>query len=75
MATEEEQKRAYKAFKKRLKLARLDDASGLSPGSKTSKIGGIQPPSGFPAEVWEELAKQGKLKREGHGIYSMGNEV
>ena len=75
MATEEEQKRAYKAFKKRLKLARLDDASGLSPGSKTSKIGGITPPSGFPAEVWEELAKQGKLKREGHGIYSMGNEV
>ena len=75
MPTEEDLKKAYKAFKKRLKLARLDDASGLSPGTKTSKIGGIQPPSGFAPEIWEELARQGKLKREGHGIYSMGNEV
>ena len=41
MATEEERKHAYKAFKKRLKLMRLDDESGLSPGSKTSRIGGI----------------------------------
>src|SRR4051794_17788470 len=40
MATDEERKRAYKAFKKKLKLARLDDHSGLSPGSKTSHIGG-----------------------------------
>ena len=75
MASEDEQKRAYKAFKKRLKLARLDDASGLSPGSKTSKIAGITPPAGFPPEVWEELASQGKLRREGHGIYSLGTEV
>ena len=35
MATEEERKHAYKAFKKRLKLMRLDDESGLSHGSKT----------------------------------------
>ncbi len=75
MASEEDQKRAYKAFKKRLKLTRLDDSSGLSRGIKTSKIGGITPPSGFPAEVWDELATQGKLKREGHGIYSLANEV
>ena len=75
MASEEDLKRAYRAFKKRIKLARLDDASGLSPGSKTSKIAGITPPSGFPAEVWDELARQGKLKREGHGIFSLGNEV
>ncbi len=34
MATDEELKRAYKAFKKRLKLARLDDESGLSRGKQ-----------------------------------------
>lgn len=75
MATEDELKRAYKAFKKRLKLARLDDASGLSKGTKTTKIGGITPPSGFPPGVWEELAAQGKLKREGGGIYSLAAEL
>ncbi len=75
MATEEDLKKAYKAFKKRLKLARLDDASGLSRGSKTTKIGGITPPSGFPLEIWEELVAQGKLKREGGGIYSIAGEL
>lgn len=74
MATEEERKRAYKAFKKRLKLARLDDASGLSPGSKTSRIGGITPPAGHPPGVWEELVAEGKLKREGGGVYSLAIE-
>jgi hypothetical protein len=74
MATEEELKRAYKAFKKRLKLARADDSTGLR-GTKTSKIGGITPPSGFPAEVWDELATQGKLRREGGGIYSLASEL
>jgi hypothetical protein len=75
MSTEEERKRAYKAFKKRLKLARLDDQSGLSPGSKTSRIGGITPPAGHPPGIWEELADEGKLRREGHNIYSLANEV
>ena len=55
MTTEDEQKRALKAFKKRFKLARLDDESGLSKGSKRSAIAGITPPSGFPPGVWEEL--------------------
>ncbi len=72
MATEDEQKRAMKAFKKRLKLARLDDESGLSKGSKRSAIAGITPPSGFPPGVWEELVTVGKLKREGGGTYSLG---
>ncbi len=71
MATDDELKRAYKAFKKRLKLARLDDESGLSPGSKRSGIAGITPPGGHPAGVWEELVAQGKLKREMGGTYSM----
>lgn len=75
MATEEEIKRAYKAFKKRLKLARLDDASGLGIGSKASRIGGITPPTGHPPEVWDALVAQGKLKREGSGIYALAQEL
>jgi hypothetical protein len=75
MATDEELKRAYKAFKKRLKLARLDDESGLSRGSKKSAIRGITPPTGHPPGIWEELVAQGKLKREGSGTYSLAGEL
>ena len=76
MATEEERKRAYKAFKKRLKLTRLDDESGLSRGgSKQSGIAGITPPTGFPPGIWEELVAEGKLKREGGGTYSMAQDL
>jgi hypothetical protein len=72
MASEEDRKKALKAFKKRFKMMRLDDESGLSRGGgKKSAISGITPPSGFPAEVWEELVKDGKLKREYIGIYSL----
>ncbi len=74
VATEEERKRAYKAFKKRLKLARLDDESGLSKGSKRSGIAGITPPTGFPPGIWEELVAEGRLRREGGGTYSMVQE-
>jgi hypothetical protein len=74
MATDEELKQALKAFKKRLKLARLDDESGLSRGGgKKSGIVGITPPSGFPPGIWEELVANGKLKREGIGIYTTVN--
>ena len=75
MATDEELKKAYKAIKKRYKLVRLDDESGLSPGSKRSAIRGITPPVGHPAEVWEELVTQGRLKREGSGTYSLTAEL
>ena len=76
MATDEELKRAYKAFKKRLKLARLDDESGLSRGgNKKSGIRGITPPGGHPPGIWEELVAQGKLRREGSGTYSLAGEL
>ena len=72
MASDEERRKALKAFKKRLKLARLDEESGLSRGGgKKSAIAGITPPAGHPAEVWEELVKDGKLKREYIGTYSL----
>ena len=72
MATEEERKRAYKVFKKRLKLARLDDESGLSRGGgKKSGITAITPPTGHPPGIWDELVKAGKLKREMSNTYSV----
>jgi hypothetical protein len=72
VATEEELKRALKAFKKRLKLTRLDDESGLSRGGgKKSGITGISPPTGHPPGIWEELVRAGKLKREMSNTYSV----
>jgi hypothetical protein len=72
MATDEELKKALKAFKKRLKFMRLDEESGLSRGGgKKSGITGITPPSGQPPGIWEELVKAGKLKREMGNTYSV----
>jgi len=76
VATEDELKRAYKAFKKRFKLAKLDDESGLSRfGSKSSSISAITPPTGFPPGIWEELVTQGKLKRDMSGTYSLSQDL
>ncbi|MEA2711327.1 MAG: hypothetical protein QOF78_3928 [Phycisphaerales bacterium] len=75
MATEEELRKALKAFKKRIKLTQLDDDSklGHSPltGSSRSKLISIQPPAGFGKEIWEELAEKGFLKRDGIGFYEL----
>ena len=72
MATEEELKRALKAFKKRLKLTKLDEESGLSRGGgKKSGITGITPPSGHPPGIWEELVSKGKLKRDMGNTFSL----
>lgn len=72
MTTDEELKRALKAFKKRLKLARLDEESGLSRGGgRKSGITGITPPAGHPPEVWDELVRRGKLKRDMGGTYAL----
>ena len=75
MATEEERKHAYKAFKKRLKLMRLDDHSGLSPGSKTSHIGGITPPPATRPASGMSWWTKGSSRSEGHGIYSLDDEI
>jgi hypothetical protein len=68
-------KGALKAFKKRIKVMRLDNESGkiggpLS-GGRSSSIVAITPPSQFPQAVWDELVKQGKLTYEGHGTYQL----
>ena len=74
-ATEEELRKALKAFKKRLKSTQLDDDSrlGHSPlsGSGRQKIVSMQPPAGFGKEIWEELADKGYLKRDGIGFYEL----
>jgi hypothetical protein len=74
----EELKRALKAFKKRLKLSRLDEESKITRRPVTSGRGSgivaITPPDQFPQAVWDELVRQGKLKRGGHGTYELVQE-
>lgn len=74
-STEDELKKAMKAFKKRLKLTRLDSDSkighGPMSGSGKEQIISMQPPSGFGREIWEELADKGLLKRDGIGFYQV----
>jgi hypothetical protein len=74
-ATEEELKKALKAFKKRLKLTRLDDDSkiGHGPLSGTGKAEtvAIQPPAGFGREIWNELVEKGFLKSDTTGFYEL----
>ncbi len=71
--SKEELKRALKAFKKRLKVTRIDDESRLGYGPMSggggSSIVAITPPNQYPQAVWEELVRQGKLKHAGHGTY------
>ncbi len=76
--TREQLKAALKAFKKRLKLTRLDEESKLSRRATTtgqgSAIVAITPPDQFPQPVWDELVRQGKLKKAGHGTYELAPE-
>ena len=70
-----ELKAAMKAFKKRLKLTCLDDQSriGVGPMSsgRQSGIVGITPPDQYPQAVWDELERQGRLRRAGNGQYEL----
>jgi hypothetical protein len=73
--TPEELKKAFKAFRKRLKLMRLDDESRLGggplSGGRPSQIVAITPPREFPQAVWDELVRQGKLKKSSQGMYEL----
>ena len=75
LPSREELQQALKAFRKRLKLIQLDDESrlGYGPMSSGGKSGvvAIRPPDQFRKEVWEELAKQGKIKYATHGLYEL----
>jgi hypothetical protein len=71
-------KTAFKAFKRRLKLMQLDEESriGGSPlsGGKRTQIMAIEPLPEFPQAVWDELVKQGKLRKAGRGLYELVTE-
>ncbi len=72
--SQQELKLALKAFRKRLKLTQLDEESKLGGGPLThsrGRIVAITPPNQFGPAVWEELAKQGKLKKAGGGMYEL----
>ena len=73
--TPEELRKAMKAFKKRLKLTRLDSESGLGGGAmsggKSSGIVAIRPPVQFRQAIWDELVARGRLKASGHGLYEI----
>lgn len=68
-------KRAMKAFRKRLKLTRLNEESklGRNPltSGKKSEVVAIMPPHQYTDEVWKALTIQGKLKDTGGGFYEL----
>lgn len=76
----EQLKSALKAFRKRLKLTRLDEESKLGrtgnpmSGGKKSAVVAIMAPREYPQPVWDELVRQGKLKRSGGGFYELVGE-
>jgi hypothetical protein len=70
--------RAMKAFRKSLKVTRLDAESSIGGGpmssGRQSGILGVRPPDRYPREVWEELARQGRLIAAKHGIFELPPE-
>lgn len=71
----DEKHAAMKAFRKRLKLARLADESRLSGRLLTkgegSSIDAIIPPSEYPREVWDALVNDGELEYTGQGFFAL----
>jgi hypothetical protein len=69
-------KRAMKAYRKSLKITRLDAESSLGGGvfssGRESSIAGVRPPERYPRAVWDELARQGKLIDVKFGMYELG---
>lgn len=65
-------KRAMNAYKKRLKLARADDAisSSRNPLSRGASSGilGIRPPDQYEQEIWDLLVAHGRLRDAGDGL-------
>jgi hypothetical protein len=68
-------KRAMKAFRKRLKVTMLDDASGLGvgpmSGGRGTSIVGVTPPEHYPQEVWDSLVRQKRLVADRWGTYEL----
>ena len=73
-ATHQEMKDAMHAFRKRLKLARLNDESKIGgrqlTGGKRSEIDAVEAPRDYPERVWKALVHAGKLRDAGGGFYT-----
>jgi hypothetical protein len=78
-ADPEVMKAAMKAFRKRLKFARLDAESrlGVRPTTtgRKAEIDAIIAPSDYPRSVWEALVAAGRLRSEGGGFYALVDEL
>jgi hypothetical protein len=73
----DDEKRALKAFKKRLKMHQLEEDSRLGRAKTTGSrntITAIQPPVGFTREIWAELAAKGYLRPDGGNFYCLIKE-
>lgn len=70
--------RALRAFRKSLKITRLDAESSLGGGpmssGRHSQIAGMRPPDRYSRDVWDELARQKRLLSVGHGIFELPPE-
>lgn len=70
--------RALKAFRKSLKITRLDAESSIAGGpmsaGRHSQIAGMRPPDRYSRDVWDELARQKRLVSVGHGIFELPPE-
>ena len=68
-------KRAMKAYRKRLKVTLLDAESSVAGGpmsaGRESNIVGMVPPERYPDDVWQLLARQGRLVDDGRGTYGL----
>jgi len=71
-------KRAMKAFRKRLKIVRLDSESSVGGGptssGRESSIIGVRAPDQYPQEVWDELVRQKRLVESTDDIYELPPE-
>jgi hypothetical protein len=71
-------RRAMKAFRKSLKVTRLDDESKIGRNPMTdgggSSILGITAPPRFSRDVWSELVRRGELRGGRQGVYELAKE-
>jgi hypothetical protein len=70
-------KRAVKAFRKRLKITRLDEESrigGAFSKGERSGITGLGPPDSYGPDVWAELVRVGRLIDAGHNTLELPQE-
>ena len=73
--TPDELRKALKAFKKRLKLARLGHEWSFEHGpmssGRSSGIVAVIAPNQYPKAVWDKLVEQGRLQYAGQGMYQL----